>query len=264
MKNPAILRWGFVAIVLAGAVARGADGGSIVLQCSPGAVPQEATATAGNVKLDALGTIDGNTVRFSNLLLNEPYDLKLTKIDGTVVQGVNLDWYIAQPPRANAAPLDDGDRHEIDQILHVPSFYNQSDILFLRGDHDRATALVQLIRSTAFHSDTGGEVIWRIELWYFENEHGGWAKITDQDKILQRQRFANPHDYHAMADKMVWEPTLGGIVLTRSNPAREITLPVSGGSSTRPSLSQEPAHSSPAPTSSSPFSSGGETPLPDR
>ncbi len=48
------------------------------------------------------------------------------------------------------------DLSEIRAILDVPRFYNKCEPLLLKGDHDRATALVQLVRDKEFYGDKGG------------------------------------------------------------------------------------------------------------
>ena len=52
-------------------------------------------------------------------------------------------------------------------------------------------------------------IIWRTELWYFEFQAGGWAKVNQQAKVLDRQRFANPDAYRAYVNKLRWVPRLG-------------------------------------------------------
>jgi hypothetical protein len=213
-----------------------AAGGSITVQLPAGARVASAVATASGVNLDTKGVVDGRAVHFTNLLLNVPYDVRIDLADGTVMQGVNLDWYDAEPARKNVAPLDDDDRDEIKKILAVPAFANQQDILMLNGDHDRAALLVRFLRTSEFHSDTGGEVIWRVEIWYFKNEHGGWAALNDVNKVLRRERYASEKEYLAATSKIQWLQTLGGITLTKTAADKTIDLthPPSTAPATQP------------------------------
>ncbi len=94
----------------------------------------------------------------------------------------------------------------------------------MSGDHDRATLLVRFLRTSDFHSDAGGEVIWRVELWYFKNEHGGWAAINNVNKVLRRERYASEKEYTAATSKIQWLPTLGGITLTKAAAEKTIDL----------------------------------------
>ena len=70
----------------------------------------------------------------------------------------------------------------------MPQFYDKVRPLKIAADHQHATVLVELIRTRDFHSDTGGEVIYRVELWYFENLFGGWAKDANTEKVIARVR----------------------------------------------------------------------------
>ena len=105
-----------------------------------------------------------------------------------------MDWYNDDEAKENAGAITDDDRQQIQAILDVPSFYNKSEILALQGDHDRATGLVRLIRDKDFYAGKG-EIIWRVEVWYFKYQHGGWEKVAQQNKILRRERFKNRDDY---------------------------------------------------------------------
>ena len=51
-------------------------------------------------------------------------------------------------------------------------FTNKNRVLWMAADHKHATLLVELIRDSDFHSDAGGEMVYRVELWYFENYFG--------------------------------------------------------------------------------------------
>jgi hypothetical protein len=173
--------------------------------------PKSAVAVAAGVKVQTDGQIDGRTIVFEDLLPDTPYDVRVVLADGTVLQGVDLGWYNEEPADPEAEPIGDDDRAQIKEILGVPRFYNKCDILALRGDHNRATALVRLQRDNGFHSDAGGEIIWRIELWYFKNQYGGWEAVAQQNKVLRRERFASKAAYDADAGKIRWTPELGGL-----------------------------------------------------
>jgi hypothetical protein len=172
------------------------------------------------------GKIQAHILTFHDLLPATPYDLLLTLKDGSILHGVNMAWYSRQPADPDAGPLTDDDRTQINAIASdVKSFYNISRIVTLTGDHERAVALVERIRSNDFHSDKGGEVIWRVELWYFSNEFGGWSELTQSNKVLRRERFTNNDEYRSTAAPIKWVPLLGGIVLGKTEARREIDLP---------------------------------------
>src|SRR5580704_2452744 len=188
---------------------------------------QVATATANSSTSHASisGAIDGPNVRFKDVLPATPYDATLTLKDGTTLQGVNMSWYDMEPAKPDADDLDDDDKQQITAILtQVTSFYNKNEMLFLQGNHDRAVGLVQLVRDKAFHSDSGDEVIWHIELWYFKNQHGGWEKVQQENKILRRERFATHKEYQDVIDHLRWTPQLGGLTIAKGENELFITL----------------------------------------
>jgi len=124
------------------------------------------------------------------LLPGRSYDLIVwtTAADGTVTrwEGVSMDYHRPIKP---STEVTDEDRKSINTLVtEVPQFYDKTRILKLAADHQHATALVELMRTRDFHSDTGGEVIYRVELWYFENLFGGWAKDANTEKVIARVR----------------------------------------------------------------------------
>lgn len=129
--------------------------------------------------------------------------------DGLRLIGVDMSWYVPIAPAAEKpGELSEEDRREIQGICTVPSFYDRCEILLLLGDADRAVALLQLIRDRDFHAGKG-EVIWRAELWYFEFQDGGWAKVSQQSKVLDRQRFASRGQYLEYVRPIRFVPKLG-------------------------------------------------------
>jgi len=168
---------------------------------------------------------NGNVLTFTDLKPATPYGLKITLKDGLILRGVNLSWYSREPARLGAQPLNNDDRKQISDLVSQPkSFYNISRIIALSGSHDRATALVERIRSTAFHGAAGDEVIWRVELWYFTNDFGGWSERPQTNKILDRQRFKSNAEYQDAVGPIRWIPALGGIVFAKSESTRRLTL----------------------------------------
>ena len=133
--------------------------------------------------------------------------------DGTRLIGVDMAWYAPVAARAGAVKageLSEEDRKSIQEICGVPSFYDRCEILLLQGDADRAVGLMQLVRDRDFHAGKG-EVIWRAELWYFEFQNGGWAKVSQQNKVLDRQRFTSREKYLEYVRPIRFVPKLGGI-----------------------------------------------------
>lgn len=172
--------------------------------------------------------VDGKTITCTNLLVDSPYDLAVTLKDGTVLQGVDMNWYAPLEPAADPpAALTEEDRAEIQALIKdVPSFYDRSTLLHLQGDAARAVALVELVRDRAFY-DSKGNVVWRVELWYFEQLHGGWAKVQQQNKVLRRERFKSVDAFKQATRNLQWVPALGGIRMMREDQRLELTVPAS-------------------------------------
>ena len=181
------------------------------------------------------GTIKDNSITFADAEPGVAYEAQLELKDGTVLQGVDMGWYSRVPDKANAEELTDDDRQQMTDVLKkVLSFYNVNEVTLLKGNHNRAVMLVRLERDSAFHSDKGDEVIWRPEVWYFQNNHGGWEKVLQTDRVLRRERFATHAEYHAVVDKLKWVPELGGLKSTPKTPDILVTLPPNAGVATSP------------------------------
>jgi hypothetical protein len=188
---------------------------TVIVGDNPTTHPAQATVIGGSAILPDTGlahpgNVIDNTVHFDQLQPSTYYDIQLNFSDGSILRGVDMAWYNDDDPAPGAGPLSDGDIQHLNDILHVPSFYNKADILLVQGDHDRAVALVRLVRDKDFYSGAG-QVIWRIELWYFKYNHGGWEKIAQQNKVLRRERFKTVAEYHAATDKLHYSADLGGL-----------------------------------------------------
>jgi hypothetical protein len=184
------------------------------------------------------GDIKNQTITFANPTPGSAYEAMLTLKDGTVLQGVDMGWYSRVPDKADAEPLTDDDRDQMKAVFTAGAqFFNVQEATLIKGNHNRAVMLVRLERAN-FHSDTGDEIIWRPELWYFQNEHGGWEKVLQTDRVLRRERFATHKDYHDVVDHLKWVPELGGLKSTPKTPDVKITLPANAGVPTAQPTSQ--------------------------
>ena len=160
------------------------------------------TCCAGVTAQTAVRLPDGETAA----VIKTPASAQARLKDGTRLLGVDLHWYTAAPH--DPKPISDEDRSSITELLTVPSFYDRTVLLHLEGDAQRAVGLMELIRDSEFHAG-GGEVIWRAEIWYFEFQSGGWAKVNQQNKLLDRQRFKSADDYASYVKKIRFVPKLG-------------------------------------------------------
>jgi hypothetical protein len=68
---------------------------------------------------------------------------------------------------------------------------------------------VELLRTRPFHDSKPGEVIWRVELWYFAKWYGGWARQPNREVVLHRRRMPGrelPQSQRTFTER------LGGII----------------------------------------------------
>ena len=163
----------------------------------------------------------------SHLLPDRAYDMIVwtTAADGTVTrwEGACMDYHRPIKPATTATAED---RKSIETLVsNVPQFYDHVRPLRIAADHQHATVLVELIRTRDFHSDAGGEVIYRVELWYFENLFGGWAKDANTEKVLARVR-GKPAD---LQKNWQFVPELGGLEAGAVGAA----APLAGGTAPR-------------------------------
>jgi len=200
-----------------------ADGQSLKLELPEGAKVNSAVAVASGVKVESPGTIAGATITFDKLLPETTYDVRLTMADGTTVQGVNLAWYDEEEAKPDPGELNDEDRDEILKISSIDPFYNKHDILAVNGTHERAAVLVQLVRDKDFYAGSG-QVIWRVEIYYFKNQHGGWEKIGQQNKIIRRERFKTHDAFASVTGKIKFVAALGGLKLGKDEAAKTVKI----------------------------------------
>jgi len=186
-------------------------------------------------------TVSDGVATFADLPDGVAIDVHLLLADETIIQGANLTWSEDEPADPNAKPLSANDLQQIHKLMtDIKAFTNKNEMLFLRGTAERAVGLVRLIRDKDFYADKGGEIIWRIEIWFFKSQYGGWEKVQQSNKILHRIRFRTVEEFEAKTSKLKFEPELGGIVLTAGE-KREILLPATAGEPTLklPAASEE-------------------------
>ncbi len=170
--------------------------------------PQITSASAKGTTsgLEKTGKIEKDAVRFDNLSPGEGYDLSIKQKDGKILRCIDLSWYAPLPASPDKPePITDEDKKAIEQIVtEIKAFTNKNTIVQLSGNAGRAVALVELIRDTDWHDRKGQEVLWRVEVWYFEYQAGGWAKVQQQNRVIERERIANPEALEAKRKPFIW------------------------------------------------------------
>ena len=133
------------------------------------------------------------------------YDLVIELADGRRIEGVDLSFVDARLLRLAAArrkqlglPPEPGrpfTQNDADTLLafvaDMTDFMDTRRVLYLQGHGKRVTMLVELLRTREFVASKG-DVIWRVELWYFENHGGGWQRVRNQRRVITR--FRGPAD----------------------------------------------------------------------
>ena len=131
------------------------------------------------------------------------YDVIIKTADGRELEGIDLDFAdlrmvrlanqrrkeLGLPPERNE-PFDIEDVTAIASwIAKLKDFMEIRRPLYIHGNGRRCTVLLELMR-TREHYSGDGRYVWRVELWYFENQFGGWEKVPNQERVLRRQRIA--------------------------------------------------------------------------
>ncbi|HAU37271.1 MAG TPA: hypothetical protein DCX07_06090 [Phycisphaerales bacterium] len=138
---------------------------------------------------------------FRNVPGDATYDLSLDMSDGRKFEGIDLGFadarllrLAAQRRKQLGLPPERTHRFGMDDVRQLREFVAGMDdfmevrrVLYVRGHGRRATMLVELMRTREFY-DAGGTIIWRVELWYFENNFGGWDRLANQERVLTRLR----------------------------------------------------------------------------
>ncbi len=199
------------------------------------------------------GAVDAEsgTFRFTHLDRKRHYDIAIKTKTGRI-EGVDMRFMPDAAGKATKRPGDDKrafeteDAEQIRRLVITPQrFMNQVELLALHGEDRTAVAVVNLVCTRKFHSGQGAEVVWRVELWYYRWEYGGWARVPNTERILYRERFEKK-TWQAM--RVRFDPALGGVApgsaeaprrLTYAVPIEKQTTPVAGPvrPTTKPSAS---------------------------
>ena len=213
------------AFVLLGSLSVLAAGPSLEVKLPAGTKIKSGVAACPDLKLETKGVAGSGTIKFENLLPSTKYDVIITLEDGTILRGVDMGWYLAEKNPKPAEPLDDEDKTALRELFDgIKAFENKRNMLLFNGTQDRVTVLAELIRDNSFHSAEGSEIIWRIELWYFKNQHGGWEKVQQQNQVLYRERFKSRQIYESSVKKYRYIPELGGLRFTKDEALRTIEI----------------------------------------
>lgn len=141
---------------------------------------------------------------FKGLVGDAAYDICAETTDGREIQGIDLEFTDARLLRMAARrreqlglqaershELREADAKQlIKYVADLDDFLDIRRVLYIQGHGRRATLLVEAMRSRQFYAKKGDEIIWRIELWYFEYDFGQWQRVANQERLLRRERVS--------------------------------------------------------------------------
>ncbi len=139
---------------------------------------------------------------FAPLPADATYDLVAVLEDGRIIEGIDLEFVderlnalaslrreylgMTPEPRQTFTTLDSNAIKAF--IAQIEDFMDIRRALYIRGIGDKATVLVELLRVRSFYASESDEVIWRVELWYFQRRNGLWERVPNAQRVLERQR----------------------------------------------------------------------------
>ena len=138
---------------------------------------------------------------FRKLSGDASYDLCLDTRRGRRIEGIDLDFVDARllrlaelrrkqlklPPQPGRKFTAADAKALLKYVRDLKDFMEIRRVLYIRGHGRRATMLLELMRTREYHA-AKGTIIWRVELWYFEYQHGGWERLANQERLLKRVR----------------------------------------------------------------------------
>ena len=141
--------------------------------------------------------------RFAGLPGDATYDVTIVTADKARIEGIDLSWHEARllrlaEIRRKQLKLPAPPKHEfsaddaaelIRYVADLKDFADVRRVLYLRGDGPRATMLVEVMRVRDFYAKKSDQLIWRTELWYFKYAYGGWERVANVERVLERHRI---------------------------------------------------------------------------
>ncbi|MDY7009895.1 MAG: hypothetical protein SVV80_03995 [Planctomycetota bacterium] len=141
--------------------------------------------------------------RFKNLPGDATYDISVVASDGRRIEGIDLSWHEARmlrlaairrkqlelpPEQKREFTVGDADAL-LKYVKDLKDFCDVRRALYIKASGLRATMLVEVMRTGEFHARRGDEIIWRMELWYFRYRYGGWERVSNVERVLERRRI---------------------------------------------------------------------------
>jgi len=162
------------------------------------------------------GKLDPKTGQFTipGMPLDKSYDLIIDFASGARLEGVNLrvkstDFKDGDPPLIKA------DEQKLKEITKgLSKFEDVHEFLAVGGNAQHAAVVMNKLRTKPFYESKPGEVIWRLEVWFYEREelNDPWVKEQDMLFIIHYRERLPKAEYDKRA--ITLDPKLGGLRLT--------------------------------------------------
>lgn len=169
-------------------------------------------------------TFDAKTGSFTiaGLPLGHSYDLIIDTSTGSRVEGVNLrvpksDFLDGDPPLTKA------DVEKLRKLaLSLNQFEDHIEVLAIAGHGQHCAMLLHKLRTKPFYESKPGEIIWRLELWYFEREEleDAWQKVQDTLFIVHYRERLQKKVFDQK--DLTLDPKLGGLTPTAEMPRLDV------------------------------------------
>jgi hypothetical protein len=203
-----------VAILLLAPLVAAADTGSIVGTFDkPETVKAVSAILRDDPPVTYPGKLDPKTGQFSvnGLPLDKGYDLLIDLTTGARLEGVNLrvkptDFKDGDPPLIKA------DEDKLKEITKgLSKFEDVHEFLAVGGNAQHAAVVVNKLRTKPFYESKPGEVVWRLEVWFFEREEldDPWVKEQDTLFVIHYRERLPKAEYDKKA--IALDPKLGGL-----------------------------------------------------
>ena len=161
------------------------------------------------------GKFDPKSGEFSipNLPLEQEVDLVIDfgngRLEGVGVKVKKTDFVDGDPPLIKA---DEAKLKEITKMLS--KFEDVHEFLAVNGNAQHAAVVVNKLRTMPFYESKPGEIIWRLEVWFYEREELDDPWVKEQDTlfiVLYRERMQRTaYDKRSVT----LDAKLGGLKLT--------------------------------------------------
>jgi hypothetical protein len=221
----------FIGVLLLGNAALAADTGTIVGTLEkPDTIKSVAAVLREDPPVTYPGKLDPKTGQFTvpGLPLDKAFDLLIDLNSGARLEGVNMrvkrtDFKDADPPLVKA------DAEKLKEITKgLSKFEDVHEFLAVGGNAQHAAVVMNKLRTKPFYESKPGEIVWRLEVWFYEREEldDPWVKEQETLFVIHYRERLPRAEYDKKS--VTLDPKLGGLQPTAKDAkidVGKITLP---------------------------------------